>query len=133
MTAIPPTSMSTSGFPPRRPTRRGGRNKSKPVGTPSTHLQNLTGAMSAGDHPAARSHAFALIRSLPQPIGSGHAPQPPAAPKVAPPKAPSSGRLAQMLGAKKMSGAAAAAAGTAGAVVNDGDQDDTGMNIGGGY
>lgn len=56
------------GFPSRKPTRRGGRNRN-PVGSagvPINHLKNLTNAMEIGDHAKVRSHAFSLIRSLPK-------------------------------------------------------------------
>lgn len=61
-------SVSQSGFPARRSVRRGGRGRGKGahVGVPTEHMTNLQSAMSKGDHAGARSHAFALIRSLPK-------------------------------------------------------------------
>lgn len=58
---------AASGMP-KRPTRRGGRNKiqSNSAGVPSDHLKNLTNALNANEHGKAKNHAFALIRSLPK-------------------------------------------------------------------
>jgi len=125
-------SISAMGFPSRKPTRRGGRGKGPAgsAGVPVDHLKNLTNAMELGDHAQARSHAFALVRSLPkaqQGIPSPNdIPEASGAPDAAssgaddidgpnvtstkamppantPAKAPSGGmRLAQMLKAKGM-------------------------------
>lgn len=49
-----------------RPTRRSRPKPAGPVGDPQTHLGNLSTALAQGNHLQAKSHAFALIRSLPK-------------------------------------------------------------------
>lgn len=62
-----PSASETMGAPARKKTRRGGRRKAVgSAGVPTDHLKNLTNAMELGDHAKVRSHAFALVRSLPK-------------------------------------------------------------------
>lgn len=85
-----PDSVAALGIPKRRKTRRGGRKKGGgPVGDPMTHHANLGTALKAGDHGAARSHAFALIRSLPQSTPRSPAPCP--TDEIPPTTAPATG------------------------------------------
>lgn len=55
-----------SGMPSgKKKTRRGGRGRAKgPVGDPNKHLANVQAALQADDHATAKTHAFALMRSL---------------------------------------------------------------------
>lgn len=49
----------------KKKTRRGGRGRSKgPVGNPDTHMKAVQAALAADDHATAKTHAFALMRSL---------------------------------------------------------------------
>jgi hypothetical protein len=63
---------------PSGKTRRGGRrgrSKGLPNGSPQTHVENISKALSSNDFNGAKPHAFALVRAL-------HAAAPPA-PKAA--------------------------------------------------
>ncbi len=82
------------GNPPHRKIRRGKRGKGGPKGSPKDHHKNVGMALEKGDHAAARSHAFALVRSLNVPTDAAPVQvAQPAEPKPAKPSGENSAKL----------------------------------------